>query len=142
MEETILLLVTFLLTVFRDATEGIAVGVSFGSLLFMHRMAEFMEWQILAGLPHAQETDGAKGALAGGEAEGALVYRFEGPLFFGVASTIFDALQRIDPAPLVYVIDFRMVPFIDSSAATPSSRSPSRLTRKEDGSWSPAPERT
>ena len=74
--------------------------------------------------------------------EGALVYRFEGPLFFGVASTIFDALQRIDPSPLVYVIDFRMVPFIDSSAAESSSRSPSRLTRKEDGSWSPAPERT
>ncbi|MGC1860170.1 MAG: sodium-independent anion transporter [Methylocystis sp.] len=58
-----------------------------------------------------------RAALAGGEAEGALVYRFEGPLFFGVASTIFDALQRIDPAPLVYVIDFRMVPFIDGSAA-------------------------
>jgi sulfate permease, SulP family len=114
-EETIVLVVTFLLTVFRDVTEGIAVGVSFGSLLFMHRMAEFVEWQILAGLPHAQEANGAKGA-ADGETEGALVYRFEGPLFFGVASTIFDALERIDPPPPAYMIDFRMVPFIDGSA--------------------------
>lgn len=115
-EETIVLLVTFLLTVFRDATEGIAVGVSFGSLLFMHRMAEFVEWQILTGLPHAQHAEGEKGADAAGETEDALVYRFEGPLFFGVASTIFDALERIDPPPPVYVIDFHMVPFIDGSA--------------------------
>ena len=116
-EETILLVVTFLLTLFRDATEGIAVGVSFGSLLFMHRMAEFVEWQILAGLPHAHEANKAKGKVAVSETEGALVYRFEGPLFFGVASTIFDALERIHPPPPAYVIDFRMVPFIDGTAA-------------------------
>jgi sulfate permease, SulP family len=116
-EEAVLLFVTFLLTVFRGATEGIAVGVSFGSLLFMHRMAEFVEWQILAVLPHAYEMDGAMGQSGADETEGALVYRFEGPLFFGVASTIFDALERIDPPPPVYVIDFRMVPFIDGSAA-------------------------
>jgi sulfate permease, SulP family len=117
MEETILLLVTFLLTVFRDATEGIAVGVSFGSLLFMHRMAEFVEWQILSGLPRPQETNGAQTPAAAAAEEGAFVYRFEGPLFFGVASAIFDALERIEPAPRAYVIDFHMVPFIDASAA-------------------------
>lgn len=116
-EETVVLLVTFLLTVFRDATEGIAVGVSFGSLLFMHRMAEFVEWQILTALPHAQHANGEKGRDAAGAPEDALVYRFEGPLFFGVASTIFDALERIDPPPPAYVIDFHMVPFIDGSAA-------------------------
>ncbi len=116
-EETIVLVVTFLLTVFRDATEGIAVGVSFGSLLFMHRMAEFVEWQILTALPHAQHADGAKSGDATSEPEDALIYRFEGPLFFGVASTIFDALERIDPPPPAYVIDFHMVPFIDGSAA-------------------------
>jgi MFS superfamily sulfate permease-like transporter len=37
--EALVLLATFLLTVFRDLTEGIAVGVVLGSLLFMHRMA-------------------------------------------------------------------------------------------------------
>ncbi len=113
-EEAVLLFTTLLLTVFRDATEGIAVGVSFGALLFMHRMAEFVEWHMLAGLSQGQ---GAIGANAPGRDAGALVYRFEGPLFFGVASTIFEALERIDPPPPAYVIDFRMVPFIDASAA-------------------------
>jgi sulfate permease, SulP family len=114
-EEALLLCVTLLLTVFRDATEGIAVGVSFGSLLFMHRMAEFVEWQIRASHPHMQDAKGPPSAA--GQSEGALVYRFEGPLFFGVASTIFDALERISPPPPAYVIDFHMVPFIDGSAA-------------------------
>ncbi|WP_162009730.1 SulP family inorganic anion transporter [Methylocystis heyeri] len=117
-EEALLLCVTLLLTVFRDATEGIAVGVSFGSLLFMHRMAEYVEWQIRASQPLTQGTKGPQGApSAAGRSEGALVYRFEGPLFFGVASTIFDALERISPPPSSYVIDFHMVPFIDGSAA-------------------------
>ena len=82
----------------------------------MLRMAEFVEWQILAGLPHAQEINVAKGGAAAGDTEGAHIYRFEGPLFFGVATTIFDALERIDLPPSAYVIDFRMVPFIDRSA--------------------------
>jgi len=34
-----------------------------------------------------------------------------------VASTILDALEQISPPPPAYVIDFRMVPFIDASAA-------------------------
>src|SRR5579862_292248 len=37
------LLATFLLTVFRDLTEGILVGFSIGVLLFVHRMAQSIE---------------------------------------------------------------------------------------------------
>ena len=37
------LLATFLLTVLRDLTEGIAVGVVLGAVLFMHRMAQLVE---------------------------------------------------------------------------------------------------
>ena len=34
------LLATFLLTIFRDLTEGILVGFALGAVLFIHRMAE------------------------------------------------------------------------------------------------------
>jgi len=37
--DAVVLLATFLLTVFRDLTEGIVVGFAIGTLLFMHRMA-------------------------------------------------------------------------------------------------------
>lgn len=117
--ESIVLSVTFLLTVFRDATEGIAVGVSFGSLLFMHRMAEFVELQISDTFPDArhEEPDAERNSHGSSKTQGVLVYRFEGPLFFGVASTIFDALNAVEPSPSVFIIDFRMVPFVDGSAA-------------------------
>ncbi len=38
--DAIVLLVTLLLTIFRDLTEGILVGFALGTVLFMHRMSE------------------------------------------------------------------------------------------------------
>src|ERR1700738_2440741 len=38
--DAIVLLATFLLTIFRDLTEGILVGFALGAVLFIHRMAE------------------------------------------------------------------------------------------------------
>ena len=37
--DAVVLLATFLLTIFVDLITGIAVGVVFGALLFLHRMA-------------------------------------------------------------------------------------------------------
>ena len=41
--DAVVLLVTFLLVVFRDLTEGILVGFGIGALLFIHRMAQAIE---------------------------------------------------------------------------------------------------
>src|SRR5262249_13109537 len=41
--DAVILLVTFLLVVFRDLTEGIVVGFCLGTLLFLHRMAQAVE---------------------------------------------------------------------------------------------------
>ena len=43
--DALILLATFLLTVFEDLTLGIAVGVTLGAFLFLHRMAESVEIQ-------------------------------------------------------------------------------------------------
>ena len=43
--DRIVLLTTFLLTVFVDLTTGIAVGVVLGAFVFLHRMAESVEVQ-------------------------------------------------------------------------------------------------
>ena len=41
--DAVVLVVTFLLVVFRDLTEGILVGFGIGALLFLHRMAGAVE---------------------------------------------------------------------------------------------------
>src|SRR5580698_864865 len=85
--DAVILLVTFLLVVFRDLTEGILVGFALGTLLFMHRMAGAVE---VEGGPTSEEDvpDSANGnrgdpydaALA--TDRDIIVYRISGAFFF------------------------------------------------------------
>jgi SulP family sulfate permease len=115
--EALVLLATFLLTVFRDLTEGIVVGVTLGSLLFMHRMTALVSVQ--AGLQ--PEVDDGRDEERSGSADRAgadgdiLVCHFSGPLFFGAAATVAVALERIGRFPGAVILDFSSVPFADSS---------------------------
>ncbi len=45
------------------------------------------------------------------------VYRLSGAFFFGTASTVGAALDRIADDHRAFVIDFSAVPFVDSTAA-------------------------
>ena len=54
------LLATFLLTVFRDLTEGIVVGFAIGALLFIHRMAKTLASRRHAPLVPADRADNAE----------------------------------------------------------------------------------
>ena len=48
---------------------------------------------------------------------GVVVYRISGAFFFGAASTVGAALERIADRPKTMVLDFSDVPFLDSTAA-------------------------
>jgi SulP family sulfate permease len=119
--EAAVLLATFLLTVFRDLIEGIAVGVVLGSFLFMHRMAELVAIEGGAPLVEEDEADdrNGRGAYEGrsGADPDVMVYRFAGPLFFGAASTIATVLERIGRFPRTMILDLSGVPLADSTAA-------------------------
>lgn len=120
--EAVVLLATFLLTVFRDLTEGIAVGVVLGSFLFMHRMGELVAVERHASLGMDDEADaptGAREAYDGGRASDPdiVVYGIAGPLFFGAAGNVGAVLERIGSHPKALVLDLSDVPFADSTAA-------------------------
>jgi SulP family sulfate permease len=116
--EAAVLLATFLLTVFRDLTEGIVVGVVLGSLLFMHRMAQLVAVEGGAPLVEQDEADddraGAPDAPGGRDL---LVYRVTGPMFFGSSATLAATLERIGEHPATLILDLSGVPLADSSAA-------------------------
>jgi SulP family sulfate permease len=119
--DAVVLLATFLLTIFRDLTEGIVVGFALGAVLFIHRMSETTG--IAAdGLDVADQADNADGSRVPYDAALAsdpdvLVYRITGAFFFGVASTVGSVLDGISPHHEAFVIDFSAVPFLDSTAA-------------------------
>jgi SulP family sulfate permease len=103
------LLLTFALTVFVDLTVAIGVGVTLAALLFMMRMSE------TAGLVavDAQEEPELRDKLP----EGVEVFRFSGPLFFGVASEMFEALRRAGQRPRAIILRMEQVPYVDATGA-------------------------
>lgn len=108
--DVILLLITFVLTVFADLVIAVNVGVVLASLLFMRRMAQSVQVLEETGIEVGQ------GALA--LPSGTLVYRIDGPFFFGAAEKFEHALETIQsPTKQVVQVVLRLgqVPFIDAT---------------------------
>ena len=106
--ERSLLLMTFGLTILVDLTVAIGVGVTLASLLFMARMSE--STGVLAEDASVEDPIQRSALPAGVE-----VFRIAGPMFFGVASEMLEALGRIGSSPRAIVLRLDRVPYIDSS---------------------------
>jgi sulfate permease, SulP family len=129
------LLATFLLTVFRDLTEGIVVGFALGAVLFINRMAQMTGVEADAPLVQADRADFANGERVPYDSHLAvdpdvLVYRITGAFFFGAASTVGAVLDSIADTRKAFVVDFAAVPFLDSTAANAMSRVAAKARRQ------------
>jgi sulfate permease, SulP family len=112
------LLATFLLTVLVDLTVAIEVGMVLAAFLFMRRMAEVTNIQVLT----HEFTDPADDFEHDPNAvrrrvvpEGVQVYEITGPFFFGAAEMFKDRVGRIAGKPKVLILRLRHVPAIDST---------------------------
>jgi SulP family sulfate permease len=119
--EALVLLVTFLLTIFRDVSEAIIVGVALGSFLFMHRMAQLVS--VETGAPLIEwdqaDSDSPRASYEGREDgdDDVMIYRIAGPLFFGASTSVATALEQIGRFPKAVILDLTAVPLADSTAA-------------------------
>ena len=120
--DAVVLLATFLLTVFRDLTEGIVVGFALGAALFIRRMAASTGVEANASpLVPGDRADNAgprtpyDPSLATDDR--VVVYRLSGAFFFGTASILNAVLDRIADRHKALMIDFSAVSFVDSTAA-------------------------
>jgi len=108
--DAVVLLVTFLLVLFRDLTEGILAGFAIGTLLFLHRMATAVQ---------IDSTTPAPPYAAGIASDpDVVVHRISGAFFFGAASGVAVVLDRLARTPKAYVLDLSGVVVLDSTAAT------------------------
>ncbi|MFM5885300.1 MAG: SulP family inorganic anion transporter [Novosphingobium sp.] len=108
--ERAILLLTFGLTVLVDLTVAIGVGVTLASLLFMARMSEATG---VLGDDQSLEDPQQRASLP----VGVEVFRIAGPMFFGVAGEMLDALGRTGTTPRAVILRLDRVPYIDSSGA-------------------------
>lgn len=106
--DAVVLLVTMLLVVFRDLTEGIIVGFTLGALLFIDRMGKSVTVA-----PQDELKERPLDNIDGNT----VVYRLGGAFFFGAAATVGSVLDRIADQYHHFVLDCSGLHFIDSTAA-------------------------
>jgi SulP family sulfate permease len=129
------LLATFLLTIFRDLTEGILVGFALGAVLFINRMAQITGIEAETPLVTDDRADDGNGDRVPYDSRLAadpdvLVYRISGAFFFGAASMVGTVLDSIADTRKAFVVDFAAVPFLDSTAANAMGRVATKAKRQ------------
>ncbi len=107
------LVVTFGLTVVFDLTIAVGVGLTMAGALFVRRMEEITQIRLVTA---DSELDVGGGSIRDKEIpEGVLVYRIEGPFFFGAAEKLEAALERYSTVPRVVIFRMRTVPAVDAT---------------------------
>ncbi len=116
--DVLVLLSTFLLTVFVDITVAIEVGMVLAAFLFMKRMAEVTNVTMITndlsdpGTPSTDESGALYRREVPPEVE---VYEINGPFFFGAAEAFKNAVGQIAGKPAVLIIRMRNVPAMDAT---------------------------
>jgi SulP family sulfate permease len=112
------LLLTFGLTIMVDLTVAIGVGVTLASLLFMARMSETVQLEDGKSPDREEDLDGEDPGQRDDLPEDVEVFRISGPVFFGVAGELLDAMRKIGRTPKVVILRMRLVPMLDASGVT------------------------
>jgi SulP family sulfate permease len=112
------LLLTFGLTVFVDLTVAIGVGVTLASLLFMARMSETVLVENGDSIIRDSDLDEDDLGQRDDLPKDVEVFRINGPIFFGVAGELLDAMRKIGRTPKVIILRMRLVPMLDASGVT------------------------
>ncbi len=107
------LLLTFVLTVAFDLTIAVGVGLVMAVALFVRQMEEITHIRLVT--PESELEVGEDSVRGKEVPEGVLVYRIEGPFFFGVAEKLEDALEMLAAPPRVVIFRLRHVPAIDGT---------------------------
>jgi SulP family sulfate permease len=109
--DVLVLLVTFLLTVFFDLILAIEVGMVLAAFLFMKRMSDITDLKPVMN----EGSDAMIEDEVGGLPKDVLVFDINGPLFFGAAQKFQDVLSEINDRHRVVVLRMKNVPLIDAT---------------------------
>lgn len=111
--DIVVLVLTFLLTVFFDLVVAIEYGVVLAAILFMKRMSDTADVRSWKYIEEPEVTEGEAEKLLS-IPKAIRVYEISGPMFFAAS----DMLLKINPKKYTKVIVIRMrsVPAVDASA--------------------------
>jgi SulP family sulfate permease len=107
------LVASFALTVVFDLTVAVGAGLLMAVALFVRRMEEITHIRLVT--PESDMETGADSVRDKNVPDGVLVYRIEGPFFFGAAEKLETALTRSNMVPRVVIFRMSHVPAMDAT---------------------------
>jgi len=114
--DSLVLIITFLLTVFTSLTIAVVVGLLLAVILFVKRMSDML---IVSKVLPDHKSNGKVQSHVVNETKDCpqiSIYTIEGPLFFGAAQTFEERiLKSIHYHPKILVLRMGKVPFIDAT---------------------------
>lgn len=110
--DRVVLVVTFVLTVFVDLVVAVNVGVMLAIFHFLRRMAASVDTHEVADDALEKEFAGEQGLK---RPDGVMIYEIDGPMFFAAIESFERALKHTASDPETLVIRLRRVPFIDAT---------------------------
>ncbi len=116
--DVLVMLSTFGLTVLVDLSVAIQVGMVLAAFLFMKRMSEVTNVQVVTrefrdnGDTYRTDPNGLRGRDV---PHGVEVFEINGPFFFGAAKTFKEQVESVLGQPKVLILRMRNVPAIDST---------------------------
>ncbi|WP_298830998.1 SulP family inorganic anion transporter [uncultured Planococcus sp.] len=115
--DSLVLLATFLLTVFVSLTVAVQVGLLFAVILFTKQMSELLVTaKVLPDPNHKDEKVGGHMVTDIHDCPQISIYNVEGPLFFGSAQAFEQSIMNtINYKPKVLLLRMGKVPFMDTT---------------------------
>ncbi len=113
--DVVILLITFMLTVFADLVMAVNIGVLLAMLHFFRRMSQSVSVSPEPAPPHARDV---------------LIYSIEGPFFFGATEALERTLAATHTDPRWLVLRLGRVPFMDITGIQALEESVASLRRR------------
>lgn len=107
------LLTTFALTVFVDLTVAIEIGMVLAVFLFMRRMTQISNVNIIT--KEISEAEDNKAISKYKVPKSVEVFEVTGPMFFGAAYKFRESMKLFENPPKILIIRMRFVPVIDAT---------------------------
>ncbi len=109
------LLTTFFLTVLVDLTVAIEIGVVLSALLFIRRMAEVSQINVVTRDLQEETDEDEAGDARAGLPDGVEVFEVYGTLFFAAVDQFTESLRVIERTPKVLILDMKHLLAIDAT---------------------------
>ncbi len=115
--DAFILVVVLILTVFVDLLQAVGIGMVMASLIFMRKASDMVEKTTSLNKVDKYDREMAWSDEANLKLQREHVYikRFDGPMFFGVASKMMERVNNIPKDAKVIIFRMKKVPYVDQS---------------------------